>query len=159
GLLDLFQRPRGDDRKYRAAVHYIPGPGGPTSLLENTARQIVFAVYSNPSRPVVSSSLGQRERDEFVLAMWDQQWPRLKRAFRFCTLSFADRSSSANTFDLQFLPGSGRVPRAQFGAAVDADRQDFAPAEWLDDAVSDLREGPDSSLRRFLRAAGSDVSG
>jgi hypothetical protein len=159
GLLDLFRRPRRDGRSYRAELPYAPGPERYASLREDAARRILFTVYSNPTKPVVSSSLGQRERDELVLAIWDQQWPRLKRTFRFCTLSFADRSSAANAFDIQFLPSSGRLPRAQFRAAVDADRQEFAAAEWLDNAVLDLREGASGSLRRFLRAAGSDVSG
>ena len=158
-LLALFRRPRGDERTYRCELSYLPGSEDPAPPDEDVSRRLLFAVYSNPSKPVVSSSLGQRERDELVLAMWDQQWPRLKRAFRFCTLSFADRSSTAGAFDLQFLPGTGRVPRAQFRAAVDADRQEFALADWLDDAVADLRAGPDGSLRRFLRAAGSDLSG
>jgi hypothetical protein len=55
--------------------------------------------------------------------MWDQQWPRLKRAFRFCTLSFAGRSAGGSVFDLQFLPESGRVSRSQFRTALDADRR------------------------------------
>ena len=158
-FLALFSRPRGGDQAYRTGLPYLPGSAGAAPPGKDTARRILFTVYSNPLKPVVSSSLSQRERDELVLAVWDQQWPRLKRAFRFCTLSFADRSSAAGAFDLQFLPATGRVPRAQFKAAVDADRQDFAPAEWLDDAVSDLLEGPGGGLRRFLRLAGSDVSG
>lgn len=159
GLLALFRRPRGDERTYGVELPCFPGREGPAPPGEDAARRILFAVYSNPSKPVISSSLSQRERDELVLAIWDQQWPRLKRSFRFCTLSFADRSSTVGGFDLQFLPGTGRVPRAQFRAAVDADRQDLAATDWLDDAVSDLREGPGGSLRRFLRTAGSDASG
>lgn len=158
-LMSLFRRPRGGEGTYTDELIYLPGSVSSYLPSEDAARRILFAVYSNPSRPVVSSTLDQRERDELVLAMWDQQWPRLKRAFRFCTLSFADRSSGANVFDLQFLPGSGRIPRAQFRAAVDADRQDFTPVDWLDDAITDLREGPNGGLRHFLRAAGSDVSG
>jgi hypothetical protein len=158
-LPSLFRRPRGDGSSYNAKLPYPPEGVDLTLPDEDASRRILFAVYANPSKPIISSSLGQRERDALALAIWDQQWPRLNRTFRFCTLSFADRSSTAGIFDLQFLPASGRVPRAQFRAAVDADRQDFAPTDWLDGAVSDLREGPGGSLRRFLRSAGGDVSG
>jgi hypothetical protein len=126
---------------------------------DDLARRILFALYYNPMKPTVSAASDVPTRDELVLAIWGQQWPRLRRAFRFCTLSFADRSSGNAVFDLQFLPALGRVRSAQFKGAIDADRQDFVAPEWLDAAVADLREGADGSLRRFLRAAGSDVGG
>ncbi|WP_441255822.1 GAP1-N1 domain-containing protein [Tardiphaga sp. 285_C5_N1_2] len=159
GLLDLFRRPHKNDRDYDIALTLSEGSAGASPPNHVAARQILWAIYHNPSRPIVSSILGQRERDELVLAMWDQQWPRLKRAFRFCTLSFADRSAGGNVFDLQFLPSSGRVPRAQFRTALDADRSEVEFPDWLDNAVADLRDGPPGDLRRFLRTAGSDVSG
>jgi hypothetical protein len=159
GLLGLFRRPHGKDRGYDDALTFVHEESASAPPETAAARRILWAIYGSPSKSIVSSILEQRERDEFVLAMWDQQWPRLKRTFRFCTLSFADRSSGGNVFDLQFLPGSGRVPRAQFRTALDADRSEVEFFEWLDDAVSDLLDGPGGDLRRFLRAAGSDVSG
>jgi hypothetical protein len=159
GLLGLFRRPRGKDLGYGEALTLSEVSSDASPPDPAAARRILWAIYGNPSRPIVSSILEQRERDEFVLAMWDQQWPRLKRAFRFCTLSFADRSGGGNVFDLQFLPGSGRVPRVQFRTALDADRSEAEFSDWLDDAVSDLRDGAAGDLRRFLRTAGSDVSG
>jgi hypothetical protein len=159
GLLDLFSRPYKNDRDYDSALILSEGSASASPPNHVTARQILWAIYHNPTKPIVSSMLGQRERDELVLAMWDQQWPRLKRAFRFCTLSFADRSGGGNVFDLQFLPSSGRVPRAQFRTALDADRSEVEFSDWLDNAVADLHDGPSGDLRRFLRAAGSDVSG
>jgi hypothetical protein len=159
GVLGLFRRPRSKDRGYNDALMFVSeGPAG-VPPDPAAARRILWAIYGNPSKPIVSSMLEQHERDELVLAMWDQQWPRLKRTFRFCTLSFADRSAGGNVFDLQFLPGSGGVPRVQFRTAFDADRSDFEFSDWLDDAVSDLSDGADGDLRQFLRAAGSDVSG
>jgi len=160
GLLKLFQRPPGDERPYKSELTYLISDGetwGNASI--DLARRILFTVYSNPMKPIVSAASDVATRDELVLAIWGQQWPRLRRAFRFCTLSFADRSSGNAVFDLQFLPASGRVRSTQFKGAIDADRQDFVAAEWLDDAVADLEEGVNGSLRRFLRAAGSDVGG
>ena len=160
GLLGLFRRPSGKDRGYDDALTLASEGSAETSPPDPAAaRQILWAIYGNPSKPIVSSILDQRKRDELVLAVWDQQWPRLKRAFRFCTLSFADRSAVGNVFDLQFLPGTGRVSRAQFRTALDADRTEVEFSDWLEDAVSDLRDGPAGELRRFLMTAGSDVSG
>jgi hypothetical protein len=159
-LLGLFRRPRGKDSGYDEALTLASeGSANASPPDPDVARRILWAIYGNPSRPIVMSILGQRERDELVLAVWDQQWPRLKRAFRFCTLSFADRSAGGNVFDLQFLPSSERIPRAQFRTALDADRSEVEISHWLEDAVSDLQDGPAGDLRRFLRTAGSDVSG
>jgi hypothetical protein len=160
GLLGLFRRPRGKDRNYEDALTLASEGSAKASPLDAAAAiRVLWAIYGNPSKPIVSSILDQRKRDELVLAIWDQQWPRLKRAFRFCTLSFADRSANGNVFDLQFLPGTERVSRAQFRNALDADRSKVESSDWLEDAVSDLRDGSAGDLRQFLRTAGSDVSG
>jgi hypothetical protein len=159
-LLKFFKRPQRDERSYGSELtHLVSENDRPTKSSDDLARRILFAVYSNPAKPIVSAVADVPTRDELVLAIWGQQWPRLRRAFRFCTLSFADRSSGNAPFDLQFLPASGRVRPAQFKGSIDADRQDFVSTEWLDDAVADLNEGADGSLRSFLRAAGSDVGG
>ncbi|MHC4041336.1 hypothetical protein I3J27_32125 [Bradyrhizobium xenonodulans] len=160
GLLDLFRRPRGDENSYRSPIDHSSsdrsdGFGVPGDL----AKRILSGIYGEPARPIVSAASDGPTRDALVLAIWAQQWPRLRRAFRFCTLSFADRSSANATFDLQFLPASGRVRPTQFKGAVDADRRDFVANDWLEDAVSDLAQGAHGSLRNFLRAAGSDVGG
>src|SRR5258707_1067785 len=51
------------------------------------------------------------EAERSVLAIWEQQWPRLKRSFRFCTLAYADRSFQGASFDLQVLPPEERSQR------------------------------------------------
>lgn len=159
-LLRLFRRPQGNESSYRSRIDHVPS--GETERLgasDDLARRILYGLYGEPTKPIVSSASDVPTRDALALAIWGQQWPRLRRSFRFCTLSFADRSSANATFDLQFLPTSGRVRAAQFKGAVDADRRDFRSTDWLADAVSDLARGADGSLRSFLRAAGSDVGG
>lgn len=159
GLLKLFRRPRGKDDFDNSEMTLNSDSYPRTSFSLDATRRILWATYANPTKSIISTSFAQHERDEFVLAMWAQQWPRLRRAFRFCTLSFADRSVGGSAFDLQFLPASGRVPRAQFRKAFDADKADFEDYDWLDDAVTDIQLGRDGPLREFLRLAGSDVSG
>ncbi|WP_316175076.1 hypothetical protein [Bradyrhizobium sp. SZCCHNRI1073] len=160
GILKLFRRPQGDERSYGAGIAHVPMTADNRSgISDDFARRILSAVYGDPARPIVSAAADVPTRDALVLAIWDQQWPRLRRAFRFCTLSFADRSSANATFDLQFLPSAGRIKPAQFKSAVDADRRDFVATDWLEDAVADLKEGANGRLRRFLRVAGSDLGG
>jgi hypothetical protein len=135
-LLGLFRRPHGKDRGYDEVFTLArEGSADGSPLDPAAARRILWAIYGNPSKPIVLSILGERERDELVLAVWDQQWPRLKRAFRFCTLSFVDRTAGGNIFDLQFLPGTGRVPLL-IGGAIGALVSTFiwgyaAFAQWL----------------------------
>lgn len=159
-ILKLFRRPQDDTRSYGTRVEHVSTTGDDRrNISDDFARRILSAIYGYPTRPIVSVSADVPTRDALVLAIWDQQWPRLRRAFRFCTLSFSDRSSANATFDLQFLPSAGRVRPTQFKGAFDADRQDSVTAGWLEAAVADLKEGPDGRLRRFLRVAGSDVGG
>ena len=159
-ILKLFRRPQDDERSYRTCVEHVSTTDGDRpDISDDFARGILSAVYGHPTRPIVSAAAAVPTRDALVLAIWDQQWPRLKRAFRFCTLSFADRSSANAAFDLQFLPSAGRVRPTQFKNALDADRWEFVATEWLENAVTDLKEGHDGRLRRFLRVAGSDLGG
>ncbi|WP_453955768.1 GAP1-N1 domain-containing protein [Bradyrhizobium diazoefficiens] len=160
GILKLFRRPQGDERSYGVGIAHVSlTEDDGSDISDDFARRILSAVYGDPARPIVSAAADVPTRDALVLAIWNQQWPRLRRAFRFCTLSFADRSSANATFDLQFLPSAGRVRPTQFKSAVDADRRDFVATEWLEDTVADLKEGANGGLRRFLRLAGSDLGG
>jgi hypothetical protein len=159
-ILKLFRRPQADEQSYGESVeHESTTDDDRPEISDDLARRILYAVYGNPTKPIVSAAADVPTRDALVLAIWDQQWPRLRRAFRFCTLSFADRSSTNATFDLQFLPSAGRVRPTQFKSALNADWQDFVATDWLENAVTDLKKGLDGRLRRFLRVAGSDVGG
>lgn len=159
-LQGLFRRPEGNEGSYRVRIDHVPsGKMERLGASDDLARRILYGLYGEPTKPIVSSASDVPTRDALALAIWGQQWPRLRRSFRFCTLSFADRSSANATFDLQFLPTSGRVRATQFKGAVDADRRDFLATDWLADAVSDLARGAEGNLRSFLRAAGSDVGG
>jgi hypothetical protein len=159
-ILKLFRRPQDDERSYGTRVEHVGATDDDRlHISDDFVGRILSGIYGYPTRPIVSAAADVPTREALVLAIWDQQWPRLRRAFRFCTLSFADRSSATAEFDLQFLPSAGRVRPAQFKTALDADRQDFVATGWLEDAITDLKEGHDGGLRRFLRVAGSDVGG
>jgi hypothetical protein len=124
------------------------------------AERVLAALYGRPRSRIFMARPTQRVNvEEIVLAIWAQQWPRLRRSFRFCTLTSVDRSSDASLFDLQILPQHDRGVRSRFTGAFDADHS-FAPAgEWLAHAVTDLLQPNEADLRQFLRRVGGDVMG
>jgi hypothetical protein len=160
GLLQLFDRPLGVEsaRDYdRPKQIRVSEPTAPlTTLPENWARQVLAALYGNPRNRVVAAR-PSHNANSAALSIWSQQWPRLRRNFRFCTLSVTDRSFENVSFDLQMLPGADRSARSRFAEVVDADTILLPDEAWLDEAVSDLLLLRHTSLRAFLRVLGADI--
>lgn len=113
-------------------------------------------LYTKPRAKIMDVRADAND-DRLVLEVWMQQWPRLRRAFRFCTLSGEDRSTAAEPFDLQLVAGprDGRRPRMPDTAVPAEPGTDGDVGPLLDD----LRLGGRDGLRRFLRDVGGDMSG
>jgi GTPase-associated protein 1 len=159
----VFRRPQGVEQiGYDSAItleetQLISTPRVDNDENRESLRQLLWALYERPKERIVADESSSSE--QLVIALWSQQWPRLRRTFRFCTLTFADRSGEGASFDLQFLPPRETSVRSRFSTATDASRLRAAPAEWLDDALLDLSQGTAGRLRSFLRQAGGDVAG
>ena len=125
---------------------------------ELRARQILGALYGKPKARIIAARETGLIDDRLVTALWSQQWPRLRRSFRFCTLAATDRSTDGAAFDLQLLPSGNQALRTRFPKAVDAEGV-AVTGEWLDRAVDDLLRPKAHGLRRFLRQIGGDVGG
>lgn len=125
------------------------------------SRQLIAALYSLPTDRVVAPapSTSNDDTERAVLSIWSQQWPRLRRTFRFCTMTSTDRSSDKMGFDLQVLPESERAVRSRFPGAVFAGEESPARAPWIDYAFQDLGFPQSSGLREFLQRVGGDVGG
>ena len=160
GLLDLFRRPAGanagpeytDPATFEPDVQaYVP------TLSGGWARQVIAALYEMPRTPIVAEHFGN-EVDRTVLALWSQQWPRLRRNFRFCTFAVSDRSAKNSNFDLQIVPRSDRSVHTRFEDAINAET--FGPSfdRWLDDAVQDLLHPNGFGLRDSFRRLGADIA-
>ena len=170
GLLGLFRRPSLDlphsmgaefDKPIKLAESAVEiASTSPLYRITSRARQLVAALYSLPTDRIVAAmppgSSDEVERD--VLAIWAQQWPRLRRAFRFCTMASADRSLDKVGFDLQLLPESERAVRSRFPGAAYASDESFAKSAWIDYVVRDLEFPQSSGLRDFLQRVGGDVA-
>lgn len=159
-VMALFRRPSAADPVDYATSLSIDADYLGSALSDEAvsfARRLLASVYGKPASRVIAVRPAALDVEPALIALWAQQWPRLRRAFRFCTMSAADRSTDANAFDLQLLPSLDRSVRARFQDAVEV--RDAIPVQedWLDDAVSDLVQPDIAGLRTFLRRIGGDV--
>lgn len=159
-ILPLFRRPTGGGTSDYGESLEVPLSSQTSDLpaeSESYALRLLAALYGRPSDRVIASRPTGIDVDAIVMSIWSQQWPRLRRAFRFCTLASADRSAEGNSFDLQLLSSLDRSMRTRFPTAAEATDAE-AGAPWLQDAVSDLMSPGASDLRLFLRRIGGDVA-
>jgi hypothetical protein len=113
----------------------------------NSTTEVLEVLYGGREGPVEVSRPG--ELDRLVLAVWSQQWPRLRRNFRFQTAASMGPEGAEKRFDLQMRLGLGstRNPRVLSGT----------DAEWLCVSVDDIERSSDHRLRTFLWRYGQDV--
>jgi len=140
-LLALLRRPTStsDVLDYSVPKWLRPSEHFSTpKIAERWTRQVLAALYGKAQSRIVASR-SEANVDESVIALWSQQWPRLRRTFRFCTFAIGDRSSEEVGFDLQVVPATDRNFRARFSDVVDADAVSSIGLDaWIDDAVDDL---------------------
>jgi len=120
--------------------------------------RLATALYEQPHDQVWSRRTSDVFVDDVVLRLWDLQWPRLRRSFRFCTLTTRDRSQEGALFDLQLCGES--VPRLRFAQKKDGVEATSTSSEpWLAQLV-DYADRPDASgFREALRLLGTDLLG
>lgn len=117
-LTAWFRRPTSrasDASAFRVAL-VVPLAAGeevpdrtPVGSIGNT-RELLVALYgpaATQDTPVALVTSRPELYAQTVVALWDQQWPRLRRAFSFCTAAAAPRRLSEQPLTLQVLPPSG----------------------------------------------------
>ncbi len=165
-LLELFNRPRGQAASLETYRERIPIPIGDTAkgtsslVAQRLAGSLLEGIYHNPNVPIIIPSRTSREFGHVLLALWGQQWPRLRRAFTFCTGSLAARNLLGKAFDLQICPERRTLDlQNEMRNAVVVHRENgLEHKAWVKTATFDLRS-TDRSLRSFLFDFGADVSG
>lgn len=161
-LLGAFRRPSLDEHeKFGKPITLNPCPDSARIDKNNEplARKIVGALYGKSGAKVISVRPTGCDVERLASTIWLQQWPRLRRTFRFCTLSATDRSIEGASFDLQFLPGDNKALRTRFPNAFDADTFSEDDSNWLHEAITDLVQPSPDGLRSFLRRIGGDIAG
>lgn len=110
-------------------------------------RRLILSLYATGGRTVEIASPGQL--DEPLFAVWSQQWPRLRRNFRFQTAtSRSPRTTGSTRFDITAVLEQKNEGKPCI---------DEPDTPWLTVAALDVQEGISGSLRKFLRCYGRDV--
>ena len=159
-LATLFRRPNAsrDYASYANPLEFEPSLVSSNPRIETPlARSIITALYSKPEEQVFLTVDRQAETETVVTAIWSQQWPRLRRSFRFCTLTTSDRSTPDHRFDLQL--SSSEFQRTSLWRESQQSKipHDIRPGTWIDICLQDLTASQ-HPLRDFLRRAGGDLT-
>jgi len=166
-LCSMFRRPNGDWDWYNSPQAVVVDAGDdrgvfPSSLTPNEiTRALLDALYGSPSAPVVLAADNAETFEGAVLAVWEQQWPRLRRNFTFCTGALSPRSFGDRMFDLQVAPYSSLRSFTRIiddHSVVTANKMTLDPAPWLDVVVTDLTYRTGGHLRRFLWRYSGDTA-
>jgi len=167
-LRQLFRRPaKPDNLAWRNPILFSPHTSTATGISASQQPegvQLLELLYATPTIPVVKEVPTAETSEDLVFAIWSQQWPRLRRSFRFSTGSFADRGRGGTPFDLQLTPmGNLRAwqrandRRPPGTAATSAAESPKSPDTWLPLALADLSQPDLQGFRSFLYTNGPDV--
>jgi len=156
-ILRFFRRPGIEPRESYAQSLTVLDPSQPEpgSFDPEIAGALLEALYGNPNSKIVGG-LDAGLDEDIVLRTWMQQWPRLRRSFRFCTFTAADRSTPTDPFDLQLVSSASSMPRLRVANLVGVGETSRTPE--LAPLVEDLLDPNVHGLRRFLRESGVEVS-
>lgn len=130
------------------------------ALEEDWLAAVLNGLYESSSSRVVAKRDPGVPVDALALRIWDQQWPRLRRSFRFCTFTTKDRSTPGASFDLQVLPGSDVSSRARLPNTLEVSSMPYeAQPDWLMTLMDDARRPNFGGLRDTLKRLGADILG
>ncbi len=166
-LNDLFERPtrsRASWAKYEHPLKVdenISASRYPVHDLQETKiLAICDALYSSDTASVIVPSTEAGIFEYLFLALWGQQWPRLRRRFTFCTGALESREIAGRNFDLQCIPanfaGIGNTPGRHSIIVNGKPELGKLRNDVLKTIFADLMK-PDERLRSFLQNYGADA--
>lgn len=134
-----------------------------TKIFETAAflGHLMEAIYNSPNEDIFIFP-GDIQIEEMTILLWLQQWPRLRRNFRFCTWSGSDRSKQSSRFDLQFVPyPKNQILRNRNTPIVWVDLTDpqVLDPEWHEAALDVLEGSRYSPIRKFMWRYGAESEG
>jgi GTPase-associated protein 1, N-terminal domain type 1 len=153
-LKTMFRKPTGDHRFDIYESQSIFEEQDHARLNNrNDGRGVLRALYASPQKIVIPSESSEPLED-LVLAIMDQQWPRLRRNFRFCTGSLSLRE---NEFDLSISPPEVTHSIGEAGLVIrDGSFDNRISEPWLECANDDLYGPARTPYREFLWCFGPD---
>jgi hypothetical protein len=144
-FLKLFRRPVGrDTSNYGNPLSLVTSPqvgSAPVDLIST----VIDGYYSGRVVTLSSSKNRPDEIERSILAVWSQQWPRLRTVFSFCTADLTERRrSERGEYDIQ-VATSGEASSSKLPS-------------WVSFGAMDAAENRVTPLRRFLWRYGRDLS-
>lgn len=164
-LAELFRRPSIDSPVgYTASLQVQALDSAPTPALGVHVAwfgKLASALYEHPCEQVwARRSADPSSIEDAVLRLWDLQWPRLRRSFKFCTLTSRDRSQVGLPFDLQLCPGGDSSTRLRFADKSEGyEATTVSEESWLVELTRYSLRPTAASFREDLRLLGTDVLG
>ncbi|WP_157404858.1 GAP1-N1 domain-containing protein [Pseudomonas putida] len=149
-LQNLANRPIGivDQEKYRHSIEVSlkESQGVHHHSDDEITANLIFKLYGQKEAVIKTTTPG--ELVEPLFAVWSQQWPRLRRNFRFQTaLTRNARGTSSIRLDITTILAS----------SADLALKETPKPSWVRAAQQDIDYGHDGALRSFLRRYGADV--
>lgn len=153
-LSGLFRRPiAAHDFEPRPLSLDMEQSSEPRWEADGIAASIIELLYTQDA-PVVLPATDSSTYEPLILAVWEQQWPRLRRIFSFSGASTRLRSYHRNIIDLQVMPAARlRSGRDLFVVAQPSSQASDA---WVDLARRDLGCTA-TKFQAFLRVYGADL--
>lgn len=108
----------------------------PRSMPSERLADVLDVVYGSMKAPIEIERPG--ELDSLIFALWSQQWPKLRRNFRFRTAASRQPDSSPVRFDLTCRMTGSRIRS-----------EDSGPRPWIRVSTIDLQSSGSSLLRNF----------
>jgi hypothetical protein len=134
---------------------------------EALVARILSHLYAGRAAAVLVGADESGVMDRLALGIWLQQWPDLRRSFRFCTGSLAIRIIDGAPFDLQVIPRTraGRlqrdVPEGVYVSYGPNEARNSESAELLSDwtsvAASEMLRGSKGRFQDFIWSFGQDA--
>lgn len=152
----MFQRPTSslDSGAYSRRLALDPQLHS-ASQIELNGIPTLKELYGDKRNAVIFCD-NSRSYEPLVLAIFEQQWPKLRRSFRFCTGSLSLRG---NEFDLSVSPPEAKHSIGANSVSIPLRLPFLGPEdEWLNIANDDLvTRKPRTDYRTFLWHYGPDT--
>lgn len=166
GLTKLFNRPvlhklsDNNTQEYNSSLEYdIEDSRISNRSNHEYTKDILSSLYLNPDKAILLKYKNNLQLEDLIFLIWDQQWPRLRRNFSFCTGALLPRKLEDKYLDLQIIPNDSKLSENENLKIIYKleDSRD-TKEKWLEFTEKDLIL-PNSIFRKYLFAYGSDVPG
>lgn len=125
-------------------------------IIDNNYAKIADALYTNYNKTVVLSAKSSNQYEETIFNIWQDQWPRLRRNFTFCTGALSLKTIEGKEFDFQIVPQNSLYTiERQSKNILMLDLNLHLAIIWIEDLKGVSKE----KLKSFLWTFGSDVNG